>query len=400
MIFKQNYLQLIREKSVYYLNGKRFTYCISCSGRNTYTIMDSNRYLYAENFKIDDNKKAKDIDLDIGIEGYNILYELLQKNGTISKLMVSVVQQNINSVYNEDIEDRNENLYIEINVTYRICDIFFPLTRSKQILYSKQNSILKECIIVSEEIVMQYKKIFRIPFIEIKSGNYDLILGAGAGGVLIHEGIGHNLEADIYYKKNSLLNGRIGRKEFDSTINIIDSCKTNNFINYKYSADGTKAKNISLIKNGVIQELMSDKYTSLYFHITDTGNGRAATFENSIIPRMRNTYMESGNTDPKDIVKSMKYGIFAMELGGGSVDVTTGNFVLHIALGGIVKNGELIGLLSPCIVKGNVLKTLNCINGIGNDLKFKYTKCIKDGQELNVSFGCSTIKLVNQQIYC
>ena len=74
MIFKQNYLQLIREKSVYYLNGKRFTYCISCSGRNTYTIMDSNRYLYAENFKIDDNKKAKDIDLDIGIEGYNILY--------------------------------------------------------------------------------------------------------------------------------------------------------------------------------------------------------------------------------------------------------------------------------------------------------------------------------------
>lgn len=95
----------------------------------------------------------------------------------------------------------------------------------------------------------------------------------------------------------------------------------------------------------------------------------------------------------------MREGIIALELGGGSVDIVSGHFVFNIALGGYVRNGEIVSILPPCLLEGNVLKTLNSISEIGNDLEFKFAKCVKDGQELDVSYGCPTIKLESQQIF-
>ena len=100
-----------------------------------------------------------------------------------------------------------------------------------------------------------------------------------------------------------------------------------------------------------------------------------------------------------EIIDNMREGIIALELGGGSVDIVSGHFVFNIALGGYVRNGEIVSILPPCLLEGNVLKTLNSISEIGNDLEFKFAKCVKDGQELDVSYGCPTIKLESQQIF-
>lgn len=400
MLFKRALKETIQEDLLYYINGERFFSHVVRNGQNTYIIKNKDIYLYADNFKAGPCTCIDCACLDIGADGYKLLYELLQKVGSVSRLMISVIYQNTQSTYNGYTFKNNHSLYIEISVTYNIQSRAYSIIRSQSIYPIEISCILKHLLDIATDIVRQYKDILQLPLLELRASNYNIILGAGTGGILIHEGIGHNLEADIYYDKKSLLYNKVGKKIFSGQINIVDSCDKTNYINYQLSTDGTKPCKVKLVKSGLIEDIMSDKFTSSYYHIKDTGNGRAATFENRPLPRMRNTYLENGNLDPADILGTMKWGIIALESGGGSVDIITGDFVLHITLAGLIHHGEIIGVIPPFIIKGNVLQTLNCIAEIGNDLKFKCTKCLKDGQEIRISFGCPTIKLENQHIYC
>lgn len=400
MVFERKLTETIQEGLIYYINGQRFiSRALNC-GENTYKIKGTEIYLFAENIKAEPEIRIDAEYLDIGIKGYNKVFEVLQSIGCISRLMISVVLQNTISIYNENTIEKNYNLYIEINLTYNVQNYPFTITRSKILSPQSKDNILNELLCLAEKIVMKYRFMFTLPLMPLKSNKYHTILAAEVGGLLIHECIGHNLEADIYYKKDSLLNNKIGMKIFNSTINISDCCNKSNYINFELSSDGTKAQNVNLIKSGIVESVMSDKFTSLYYHIADTGNGRIASFENRVLPRMRNTYLEKGCCHPEQMVNSMKEGLIALESCGGSVDVVTGEFILHVSIGGIIMRGELVGLTFPYILRGNVLQTLNCISEIGNDLEFKHTKCIKDGQEIKVSFGCPTIRLENQNVYC
>ena len=400
MQYKRVLTESIQETLIYYINGRRFRANAIREGKNIYKINGADRYILSDNLKTPLKKDIEFTELDIGIEGYSVTANILKDVGEISNLMISVVHQSLLSIFDGHIEDKSVNIYLEINVGYKVQGRIFNIVRSRVMPDANEKRVLYEIIACAREIAMQYKDILGKKLININANHYDIILSAGTGGILIHEGIGHNLEADIFYKDGSLLNQKIGKKIFDKRINIIDRCDKEDFINYNFSADGSESKKVHLVRNGVIEKVMSDKFTSLYYQIPDTGNGRIATFENRVIPRMRNTFLDNGNISSTNIIDSMSYGIIALELGGGSVDVSTGDFVLHVALGGLVKNGEIIALVPQYIIRGNVLTTLNCIKEIGNDLKFKYAKCIKDGQEIKVSYGCPTIKLENQEIFC
>lgn len=394
--------ELIQEFVIYYTEGQRLTSYSIIEGKRKYIIRNNDRYLLTKNDRDKDLKLEGIVerDFDIGQEGYKYLKEKLSTIGKVEKLYISCSFQRIIKNFLAGETWDNATIYLELNVIFKGKTRIIPIRRVEK--YAPINSIkvLEVYEKIVNEIVDSYAAIMNINIYTFEKMRCDLVLMAGEGGILIHEGIGHNLEADSYFSKDSLLNETIGKKLFNSYINIIDSCKPCDCIDQMLSDDGVRTLDVKLVDKGSVQEIMSDTFTSLRFGIPNTGNGRVSSLESLVIPRMRNTYLERGDKDPNLIIKDMKEGIIAMELGGGSVDVYTGQFVFRVSTGVYVNAGEILGLVPPCLFKGNVLRTLNEVSEIGNDLKFKIAKCMKEGQKLNVSFGCPTIKVVGQEIYC
>lgn len=398
MKIEKNSTEIIQEYMVYYLNGERFASSTMQGGKRAYTIENYDRRLYVENSKDIFSKEKENIldKLDIGTLMYENLVHSLKVVGTVKRVLISMILQKHKYVFEKEKTDMINNVFAEVNVTYMLDERIIPVVRRRKVINGNICSALQEIV---KSIVEKYKNITKLKIRNLQTAKYNVILCPGQGGGLIHEGIGHNLEGDIYFKKESLLNNMLKKKIFNKQINISDSCNEIDYIYYNLSSDGSVTQNVDLVKNGVINGLLSDMYISSCYGVEDTGNGRCATFENMALPRMRNTYLHNGEKTANEIIDNMREGIIALELGGGSVDIVSGHFVFNIALGGYVRNGEIVSILPPCLLEGNVLKTLNSISEIGNDLEFKFAKCVKDGQELDVSYGCPTIKLESQQIF-
>ncbi len=227
------------------------------------------------------------------------------------------------------------------------------------------------------------------------SGEMEVVLGPGESGILLHESIGHPLEADFNYRGSSAFSGRIGEKVAADQCTIIDQ---GNIPNHRGSInmddEGCDAGKTVLIEKGVLKTYMFDLVSGNQYQL-DSHNGRRESFRHLPMPRMTNTYLEAGSYEPAEIIKSVKNGVYAKSFSGGQVDISAGDFVFSITEGYKIENGQLTYPIKGATLIGNGPEILKRVTMVGNDLVFSDGKwtCGKEGQSVPVGVGLPTVKL-------
>lgn len=232
-------------------------------------------------------------------------------------------------------------------------------------------------------------------------GRHPVVVEAGWGGVLVHEGVGHGLEADAIRKGTSIYAGKIGQQVASSHVTIVDDGTIPNARGSSAIDDeGTPMQRTVLIENGVLVGFLYDRLNARLMNTLSTGNGRRESFRHIPLPRMRNTFIERGKDDPHYLIRSVKKGVYAKSLGGGQVDVVSGNFVFEINEGYLIENGEIGYPIRGANLIGNGPKTMQNVIGVANNLAIEKRtgSCGKDGQYVPVGVGQPTILLSEMTI--
>ncbi len=231
---------------------------------------------------------------------------------------------------------------------------------------------------------------------EAPAGEMEVVLGPGWPGVLLHEAVGHGLEADFNRKKTSAFAGLVGRRVASEKCTVVD----NGTMPWRRGSlnvddEGQPTQETVLIENGILKGYISDKLSARLMGIADTGNGRRESYEHIPMPRMTNTYMLPGDDAPEDIVKSVKHGIYAVNFGGGQVDITNGKFVFSASEAYMIEDGQITAPIKGATLIGNGPDVLTRVSMVGNDLKLDegVGTCGKDGQSVPVGVGIPTIKV-------
>jgi TldD protein len=231
---------------------------------------------------------------------------------------------------------------------------------------------------------------------EAPAGDMEVVLGPGWPGVLLHEAVGHGLEADFNRKKTSAFAGLIGKRVASEKCTVVD----NGTMPWRRGSlnvddEGQPTQETVLIENGILKNYLSDKLSSKLMGLADTGNGRRESYEHIPMPRMTNTYMLAGQDDPQDIIRSVKHGVYAVNFGGGQVDITNGKFVFSASEAYMIENGQITAPIKGATLIGNGPDVLTRVSMVGNDLKLDegVGTCGKDGQAVPVGVGIPTIKV-------
>ncbi len=226
------------------------------------------------------------------------------------------------------------------------------------------------------------------------AGKFTVVISSEAGGTMIHEAVGHGLEADLVNQGLSVYSGKLGEKVASELITVIDDGRMKG----KYGSSGyddegnPTAKNI-LIENGILKGYMYDNIEAMKSEGLPTGNGRRQSYKHAPIPRMTNTYIALGDTDPQDIISDTKSGILVVKMGGGQVDTVSGDFVFEVSEAYLIEKGKITEPIRGAILIGNGPQVLKEIDAVGNDLGFSIGTCGKDGQGVPVSDGLPTIRI-------
>jgi TldD protein len=233
---------------------------------------------------------------------------------------------------------------------------------------------------------------------ETPAGEFEVIVGAGSGGVLLHEAVGHGLEGDFNRQGTSLYSGRIGERVASELVTIYDD---GNLPGERGSIsvddEGTPGQHKVLVENGILRGYMHDRLNAHLMGTVSTGSGRRQSFRVMPQPRMCNTYMPGGDSTPEEIVKSVKRGIFATSFAGGQVEISKGDFVFMLAEGYLIEDGRLTAPLRGASLSGNGPEVMNRVKMVGNDARLAsghYT-CGKGGQYVPVGVGMPTVKLAS-----
>lgn len=235
--------------------------------------------------------------------------------------------------------------------------------------------------------------------IDCPSGNFPVILKKGAGGVLFHEACGHGLEADHIDKGLSVFAGKQGTQVASSLVTVVDDgTMENEWGTYKFDDEGNPAQKNVLIQDGVLNDYMFDVLRSTKLEHHASGNGRRETYEYVPMVRMTNTYLEKGNSKVEDIFAATEFGIYCVALGGGQVDITTGDFVFGISEGYIVRNGLICEPVKGATLIGNGLETLLNIDMVADDFDTWAGTCGKNGQGVPVSSGQPTLRVSSMTV--
>jgi len=232
------------------------------------------------------------------------------------------------------------------------------------------------------------------------AGEMPVVLSAGHSGVLIHEAVGHLLEADFIRKKTSVFWDKRGKKVANEKVTILDD-PTIPFFRGSYNIDdeGTQPKKTTLIKDGVMTGLLQDRLSAGLMGLPLTGHGRRQSYAHIPIPRMSNTYIEKGEYDREEIIKSVDRGFYAHRFQGGQVE-DSGKFTFSVSSGFLIEGGKLTTPVKQATLIGSNLDILNKIEKIGSDLEFSLQTgtCGKDGQEAPVTDGCPTLKISSMTV--
>ena len=228
------------------------------------------------------------------------------------------------------------------------------------------------------------------------AGPQVVVLGPAESGVLLHEAVGHGLEADFNRKNLSNYANRIGEKVASEHCTIIDSGIIPDLRgSINIDDEGNLPTESVLIENGILRGYMHDTISAKVMKATPTGNGRRQSYKHPPIPRMTNTYMTGGKYDPEEVIKSVKYGVFAKRFGGGQVDITKGDFTFGVYEAYLIEDGKLTAPLKDVTLIGNGPEVMRNVTLVGNDLTMSTGGwvCGKSGQRVQVTLGIPTVKV-------
>ena len=233
--------------------------------------------------------------------------------------------------------------------------------------------------------------------VDAPAGEMDVVLGPGYPGILLHEAIGHGLEGDFNRKKTSAFSNLMGEKIADENVTVVDDGTIDSRRgSLSIDDEGTPTNCTTLIENGILTGYMQDRLNSRLMGVNPTGNGRRESYAHAPMPRMTNTYMLSGNKSPEEIIKSVKNGLYAVDFGGGQVDITNGKFVFTCTEAYKIKDGKVDQPVKGATLIGSGPEVLKRVKLVGNDSKMDTGTgtCGKDGQSVPVGVGQPTM-LVN-----
>ncbi|HET7634017.1 MAG TPA: metalloprotease TldD [Burkholderiales bacterium] len=228
------------------------------------------------------------------------------------------------------------------------------------------------------------------------AGTMTVVLGPGWPGILLHEAIGHGLEGDFNRKGTSAFSGRVGQKVASELCTIVDDgTLANRRGSLNVDDEGTPTHCTTLIENGILKGYMQDKLNARLMGVAPTGNGRRESFAHLPMPRMTNTYMLPGRHDPQEIIRSVKKGLYAVNFGGGQVDITSGKFVFSASEAYLIEDGKVTRPVRGATLIGNGPDVLTRVSMVGNDLKLDdgVGTCGKEGQSVPVGVGQPTLRV-------
>lgn len=228
------------------------------------------------------------------------------------------------------------------------------------------------------------------------AGTMPVVLGPGWPGVLLHEAVGHGLEGDFNRKGLSAFSGRLGQQVAAPGVTVVDDgTLADRRGSLTIDDEGTPSQCTTLIENGILVNYMQDKLNAKLMGMTSTGNCRRESYAHVPMPRMTNTYMLAGSHAPEEIIKSVKKGLYAVNFGGGQVDITSGQFVFSASEAYLIENGTITQPVRGATLIGNGPEVMKKISMIGNDLALDrgIGVCGKDGQSVPVGVGQPTLKI-------
>jgi TldD protein len=240
------------------------------------------------------------------------------------------------------------------------------------------------------------RAILNLDAVETPAGTMDVVLGPGWPGILLHEAIGHGLEGDFNRKGTSAFSGRIGQRVASELCTVVDDgTLPNRRGSLNVDDEGTPTSCTVLVENGVLCGYMQDRLNARLVGTAPTGNGRRESYAHVPMPRMTNTFMRSGKSDPEEILASVDTGLYAVSFGGGQVDITSGKFVFSTNEAYLIEQGKVTRPVKGASLIGNGPDVLTRITMVGNDLALDtgVGTCGKNGQSVPVGVGLPTVRI-------
>jgi len=228
------------------------------------------------------------------------------------------------------------------------------------------------------------------------AGEMTVVLGSGWPGILLHEAVGHGLEGDFNRKKTSAFAGLLGERVAAPGVTVVDDGTiAGRRGSLSIDDEGTPTGRTVLIEDGILKGYMQDRQNARLMGVAPTGNGRRQSYANPVMPRMTNTYMLGGDKTPEEIIASVPKGIYAVNFGGGQVDITSGKFVFSCTEAYLIENGKVGASIKGATLIGNGPEALTRVSMIGNDMKLDtgVGTCGKNGQSVPVGVGQPTLRM-------
>ena len=230
--------------------------------------------------------------------------------------------------------------------------------------------------------------------IQPPAGEMPVVLGPGVTGILLHEAIGHGMEADFNKKNVSTYATMIGKKVAEPFVNIVDDATIPHQLgSLNFDDEGVPGQRTVLVEDGILTSYLHDKISARYYKVETTGNGRRESYQHYPQPRMRNTYMLAGPAEPEDVIKSVEKGIYVQNVSNGQVKIGAGDFAFYVSQGRMIENGKLTAPIKDINIMGNGPKMLTNVTMVANDMEMYQGgtgACGKGGQRVPVSFGQPT----------
>src|ERR1700735_2830014 len=238
--------------------------------------------------------------------------------------------------------------------------------------------------------------IVQLDAVDAPAGETTVVLGPGWPGILLHEAVGHGLEADFNRKGVSAFSGRVGQQVASPLCTVIDDGSIGSRRGSLHVDDeGKPTQQNVLIENGILRGYLQDQLAGRLMKSASTGSGRRESYQHIPMPRMTNTYMLAGDSDPEDIIRSTSRGLYCANFGGGQVDITSGNFVFNASESYLIEDGRITRPVRGAMLTGNGPEALKHVSMVGHDLKLDegVGMCGKEGQSVPVGVGIPTIKI-------
>ena len=226
------------------------------------------------------------------------------------------------------------------------------------------------------------------------AGSFPVVLAAGDSGILLHEAVGHGLEADFNRKKTSNYSDRVGKPVASELVTVIDDATIHHSRgSINIDDEGNPARSNLLIENGVLASYMQDRISARHYAVDPSGNGRRQSFRHYPMPRMTNTYMTAGESAPEDLIRRVDFGVYCKAFSGGQVNISNGDFVFSVTEGYLIEQGRITAPIRDVNLIGNGPDVLSKVSGVGHDFALSDGRwtCGKDGQSVPVGVGIPTV---------